>query len=228
MNEHFIKENLMGPDSIVILAELVKSLKLEKGMRVLDLGCGSGLTSIYLAEKFDLTVFAVDLWISATENWARIKQAGVQDKVIPIHADAHDLPFAEEFFDVILGVDSYHYFGTSDSFLISSFLPLVKKGSQLAIAVPGLREEFENGVPAELKPYWQPEFNTFHSHTWWRNLWERSDLVEIVESKDLTCHRQAWENWLNSGNEYAQEDIPFIRADTNNRLSTVSIVAIKK
>lgn len=224
----FISENLMGPNSVIILSELARELSFSSGMRVLDLGCGRGLTSFYLAQRFDVTVFATDLWVPAAENWERARSLGLEDRVIPIHADAHSLPFAEGFFDVVLSVDSYHYFGTSDSYLCSSFAPLVKKRGQLAIAVPGLTEEFDNGVPEEFKPLWSPEMNTFHSHKWWRNLWERSGLVEIKESKGLVCHREAWRSWLNSDNQYAKGDIPFFQADINSRLATVAVVATKK
>ncbi|MGB9939171.1 SAM-dependent methyltransferase [Methanosarcina sp.] len=64
-------------------------MKLEKGMRVLDPGCGKGLTSIFLAKEYDVTVSATDLWISATENYERIKSMGLEDRIIPIHTDAH-------------------------------------------------------------------------------------------------------------------------------------------
>ncbi len=64
----FLKENMMGPNSMKISSELAESLKLEKGMRVLDLGCGRGLTSIFLATEYDVAVFATDLWINATDN----------------------------------------------------------------------------------------------------------------------------------------------------------------
>ncbi|MDY0129768.1 MAG: class I SAM-dependent methyltransferase, partial [Methanosarcina vacuolata] len=57
----FAKENMMGPNSMKILEEVSESLKLEKGMRILDLGCGRGLTSIFLAKEYDVTVFATDL-----------------------------------------------------------------------------------------------------------------------------------------------------------------------
>ncbi|HWR44843.1 SAM-dependent methyltransferase [Sporomusa sp.] len=92
-NANFVKENMMGPNAMKIMEELAGSLKLEEGMRVLDLGCGRGLTSIFLAKEYGVTVFATDLWISATDNYARIKAMGVEDRVIPIHAEAHDLPF---------------------------------------------------------------------------------------------------------------------------------------
>ena len=52
----FLKENMMGPNAIKIIEELLESLKLEEGMRVLDLGCGKGLTSIFLAKEYGVTV----------------------------------------------------------------------------------------------------------------------------------------------------------------------------
>lgn len=47
---------------------------INKGMRVLDLGCGKGLTSVFLAEEFGVQVFAVDLWTTATENYNRLRK----------------------------------------------------------------------------------------------------------------------------------------------------------
>jgi cyclopropane fatty-acyl-phospholipid synthase-like methyltransferase len=168
---------MMGPNAIKILEELSESLELEKGVRVLDLGCGKGLTSIFLAKEYEVTVFATDLWINATENYERIKSMGLEDKIIPIHAEAHNLPFANEFFDVAISVDAYHYFGVEADYLTKHFAPLVKKGGQIAVAVPGLKQEFTNGVLAELQPYWFEDMDlTLHSGDWWYNLWKKSDL----------------------------------------------------
>ena len=55
----------MGPSVIRLLEEA--NLPLKKGMRILDLGCGKGLSSLYLAKEYDVTVFAADLWISPTK-----------------------------------------------------------------------------------------------------------------------------------------------------------------
>ena len=60
-DKNFISENMMGPNSMIIIEELTNKLPLEKGMRVLDLGCGKGLTSIFIAREFDVEVYAVDL-----------------------------------------------------------------------------------------------------------------------------------------------------------------------
>jgi cyclopropane fatty-acyl-phospholipid synthase-like methyltransferase len=224
----FVKENMMGPNSMKIVEEVAESLKLEKGMRVLDLGCGRGLTSIFLAKEYDVTVFATDLWISATENYERIKSMGLEDKIIPIHSEAHDLPFADEFFDLAVCVDAYHYFGIEEDYLEKHFAPLVKKGGQIAVAVPGLKEEFTNGVPAELQPYWFDDMTlTLHSSDWWHNLWKNCDSVSIQECKELKCLEEAWQDWLSCDNDYARRDIGMMEAEGGNYFNLVSIVATK-
>ena len=144
-NSAFVKENMMGPNAMKIMEELAESLNLEEGMRVLDLGCGRGLTSIFLAKEYGVTIFATDLWISATDNFARIKAMGLKDKVIPIQAEAHSLPFAQEYFDVALSVDSYHYFGVEEDYLTKHFAPLVKKGGQIAVGRSRIEKRIHNG-----------------------------------------------------------------------------------
>ena len=105
-DKDFLKENMMGPNSMMILEELLNEVPLKAGMRVLDLGCGNGLTSVFLAKEYGVQVFALDLWISATDNYRRFLKNGVDDLIIPIHADAQDIPFAEEFFDAVVSVDA--------------------------------------------------------------------------------------------------------------------------
>jgi len=207
----FLRENMMGPNSMRIIDELSRSIELQKGMKVLDLGCGKGLTSIFLAKEFGATVFAVDLWIGATENYQRFKALGLQDHIIPIHAEAHDLPFAEEFFDAAVSVDAYQYFGADKDYLTKHLAPLVKRGGEIAVAVPGVkREEFASEVPEELLPYWVEDMN-FHSSNWWRDLWALSDLVSIKECREMSCHDLAWKEWLTCDNDYARKDIKMMK-----------------
>lgn len=48
--ELFNKEYLMGPNSVRLLEEMLEKYPLEQGIRVLVLGCGKGLTSLFLAK----------------------------------------------------------------------------------------------------------------------------------------------------------------------------------
>src|ERR1700719_4832029 len=91
-----------GANSLWLTEWLASALELRPGMRVLDLGCGRAASSIFLRREFGVQVWATDLWFSASENSQRIRDAGVEDGVFPIHADARALPFAVDFFDAIV------------------------------------------------------------------------------------------------------------------------------
>src|SRR3954451_5743373 len=131
-----------GANSLWLTEWLTAAMDLRPGMRVLDLGCGRASSSILLLREFGVQVWATDLWFSAAENIERIRGAGVEDGVFPLHADARSLPFAPDFFDAILCIDSYPYFGTDDLYL-NYLAHFVKPGGWLGIAGAGLVKEVE-------------------------------------------------------------------------------------
>ena len=100
--------------------------------------------------------------------------------------------FAENFFDVIVSMDAYHYFGTDELYLgyITRYL---KPRGQVGIVVPGLRQEFGSDIPNHLQPYWEWEFYSFHSPEWWKRHWEKTGLV-TVKLADLI--EDGWEHWM--------------------------------
>src|SRR6266508_2534722 len=132
---------------------LAPALDLRPGMRVLDLGCGRASSSIFLRREFGVQVWATDLWFSASENIQRIRDAGVEDGVFPIHADARSLPFAADFFDAIVSIDSFFYYGTDDLYL-SYLARFVKPGGPVGIAGAGLVQEIDGPVPEHLRAWW--------------------------------------------------------------------------
>ncbi len=194
----WVAENQMGPNALWLAEWLAGELDLSPGMRVLDMGCGRAMSSIFFAREFDVTVFAADLWIAAADNWARVREAKLEDRVVPIHAEAHALPFAEGFFDAIVALDSYAYFGTDDLYL-SYIIRFLRPGGRMGIVVPGLVADFDGQPPEHLlapqsngKAFWEPDCWTFHTPQWWRNHWERSCLVQ-VESAEIMPN--GWKHW---------------------------------
>ena len=136
----FLRATMMGPNCVRFAEELTANIPLSPHMRVLDLGCGMGLSSIYLARTFGVRVFAADLWINPSDNFARFRDFGLEDAVIPLRAEGHALPFAEGYFDAVICIDAYHFFGCDPEYLDAHIVPLVKPGGFIAAAIPGLRQ----------------------------------------------------------------------------------------
>ena len=230
----WILRNLMGPNPLWLMESLLDHMQFRAGMRILDLGCGRAVSSIFLAKETGATVFATDLWIDAAGNWRRVREAGAEDLVVPIHAEAHALPFGDGFFDAIVSVDAYHYFGT-DQLYLSSLTPLLRPGGRIGIVVPGVMEEFGT-VPAHLEGWWDPELWSFHSPAWWRSLWERSGVVDVELADLIPGAVDEWALWEEVANERGeprrQDDVPpldpgtaeVLRNDGGRALGIVRVV----
>ena len=116
----------MGPNSIRILAELLDKypLQLAGDDLILDLGCGTGLTSFVIAKETRAKVYANDLWVSAEENGKRFTQWGVGEQIEPICEDANNFHFEEKQFNALVSIDSYHYFAGQEGFFKRKFCRL--------------------------------------------------------------------------------------------------------
>jgi SAM-dependent methyltransferase len=186
----WVLENHMGPNVLWLAESLTQVLALEPRSRVLDLGCGRALSSIFLAREFEVQVWAVDVGIDATGNWQRVREAGEEGRVFPMQVDARRLPFPAGFFDAVVSLDAYHYFGTDDLYL-DQVAHVLAPGGHLGIVVPGLVDELTR-VPEHLEPFWDWRFWSFHSPGWWRDHWERTGLVDVRHA-DLVP--EGWRHW---------------------------------
>jgi cyclopropane fatty-acyl-phospholipid synthase-like methyltransferase len=188
----WITRNQMGPNVLWLTESLTEIMRIEPGMKVLDLGCGRAMSSIFLAREFGARVWATDLWISAADNQERVVEAGLTDLVTPIHAEAHALPYAAGFFDAIVSLDAYQYFGTDDLYL-GYLLDFLAPEHQIGIVVPATTRELGAEIPPSLERFWEWEFGSWHSPTWWRTHWAKTGKV-AVEHADLMD--DAWRDWL--------------------------------
>ena len=238
LNDRFPRSNKYHPEWVIAgcsgganplwLSEwLASSLALRRGMRVLDLGCGRALSSIFLHREFEVEVWAVDLWFSTSENLQRIRDAGVEESVHPIHADARALPFANDFFDAIISVDSFPYYGTDDLYL-GYVLRFVKPGGQIAIAGSGLMHEIEGPVPERLASWWEPILYCLHSASWWRSHWEKMGLVNVELADSMPDGWKLWVEWQNVVAPKNLTEIRAIEGDSGKLMGYIRVVARRR
>jgi SAM-dependent methyltransferase len=220
----WVIENGFGANPLWLAEWLTSAMDLQPGMRLLDLGCGRAKSSIFLAREFGVQVWATDLWVSASENACRIRAAGVQDQVFPIHAEARALPFATEFFDAVVSLDSFSYYGT-DALYLNYLAHFVQPRGQLGIAGAGLVREFDGPVPAHLRSFWTQDCWGLHSAAWWRQHWERTGLVEVELADTMPDGVGVWLDWYRAAHPHAAGHIETLEADRGEYLGYIRMIA---
>jgi cyclopropane fatty-acyl-phospholipid synthase-like methyltransferase len=213
-----------GANTLWVTEWLTSGLDLRPGMRVLDLGCGRAMSSIFLRREFAVQVWAADLWFNASENMQRIRDAGVEDGVFPLHADARSLPFASDFFDAIVCVDSFYYYGTDDLYL-NYLAQFVKPGGRIGIAGVGLMQEIDDALPDHLREWWTQDLWSIHSAAWWRRHWERTGIMDIELADSMDDGWQRWLDWQRAAAPDNHAEIKAVEADQGSYLGYVRLVA---
>jgi cyclopropane fatty-acyl-phospholipid synthase-like methyltransferase len=227
-NPDWVLAGVSGAAHPLWMAEwLGEALDLRPGMRVLDLGCGRALSSVFLRREFGVQVWATDLWFNPSENLRRVRDAEAGDGVFPIRADARSLPYAAEFFDAVVSIDSFVYYGTDDLYL-NTLTRVVKPGGSIGIAGAGLVQEIEGPVPEPLREWWTPDNWCLHSAAWWRRHWERTGLVDIAVADALPDGWRLWRDWhrvIAPGNA---AEIRALEADAGRYLGYVRVVGRRR
>ena len=206
---------------------LAESLNLQPGMRVLDLGCGRAMSSVFLRREFGVQVWATDLWFNAAENSQRIRDAGVEDGVFAIHADARSLPFAAGFFDAIVSIDSFVYYGTDDLYL-NYLARFVKPGGHVGIAGAGLMREMDGPLPVHLREWWTADMWCLRSAAWWQRHWGRTGVVDIEVADTLPDGWRLWVDWLRLVAPDNATEIRALESDSGSHLGYVRVVGRRK
>lgn len=228
--QYFTKEYLMGPNSLRIANELLEKypLHMNQGNTILELGCGTGLSSLFISKETNAVVHATDLWISETENAERFANWEMEGKIIPFCIDASSTDFEKERYDAVMSIDAYHYFAGKEGFFVNRILPAIKKGGLALIAVPGIKEDYEGKQEKTIQEWIGEEVYMFHSCSWWRNVIGTHPDIEFVNTWEMECFEEAWQDWIESGHEKAEGDEKFYDSIIKKYSCLVGIVVKKK
>ena len=204
-NPAWVYRNLMGPNCLWLVEGLAREMMLQPGQRVLDLGCGAALTSIFLAREHGVQVWAADLWVDPADNQRRASEAGVAERLFPLRAEAHSLPFAQGFFDAVVSVDAFHYFGTEMRYL-SYLAQFVKPGGVIGIASPANEVDPDEGqapLAPDLFEQFGADWFTFRSPGWWRRHWSRTRGVSVERGEMVPGGRDLWLQYLEASDAWS-------------------------
>jgi SAM-dependent methyltransferase len=184
-----IHSGLAGQGGLYLASDMAKKLALNRDSLVLDLGCGEGSTSIFLAETYGVKVYAVDEEASSS-LLERASAAGVADLVTPVRADARKLPFPQEKFDAIFSMNAFFYFGTDDQYP-TYLLRYLKNNGELVIGSPCYRDEINENTEKELLLEF-PACLAVHSPRWWENHFVRTRCAEVMSSEPHPFGVEFW------------------------------------
>ena len=102
-----VKKNFM-PAIVSTAKQVIEDYGVLEGVCV-DVGCGTAVFAIELCRRSKLKIYAVEkekaIYEVARMN---IENEGLADRIIPMLGDAHDLPFENEFSDLVITRGSYH------------------------------------------------------------------------------------------------------------------------
>ena len=229
-NTPALQSRIMGPNPVKLEEELLQEHQIPAGAVVCDLGSGMGLTSLFLAKEYGFTVYACDLWSDPAENQAFFDVMGVpHGQIVPVKSDATSLSFEKDFFDAVVCVDSYNYFGRDPDYLDEKLLPFVKPGAMIYITIPGMKQDCHSALPPELLLSWTPDqLDYIHDIAYWTKIMESAKGAEILSIKEMESNEEVWADWLRQENEYAIGDRKAIEAGGGKYLNFIAIVLRKK
>ena len=123
----------MAPGGLYLASRMARTLHLKRGDLVLDIACGRGDASIFLAKTFGVRVFCFDLWITSAFLAAKIEEHGCAPQIKPYDLDAtKPLPFGTSDFDAMFCMQSLHSFG-GDAKRLRRLLGHLKPGGRFAV-----------------------------------------------------------------------------------------------
>lgn len=156
--------------------------------RVADLGCGSGVMTLLLAEHFGGPVKAVDLSADFIEELRRdVVAAGLGDRVEPICADMGALDWPPASLDLIWSEGAAYNLGFEHA--LTLWRPLLAPGG---LAVISELSWFSDARPGPALDYWQAAYPVMGSETENRAHAERAGF-DVLEVRRLPA--EAW--WRN-------------------------------
>jgi SAM-dependent methyltransferase len=153
LHRHGTRQGPGGDDETRLAVEL-SGLKGRTGLKVADIGCGTGASTLVLAGELDAQITAVDF---LPEFLGELQKAaggaGVADRITTLSAPMEALPFEEADYDAIWAEGAIYNMGFAAG--AEAWRRYLKPGGVLAVSeLTWLTAR----RPAELQSHWDSEY----------------------------------------------------------------------
>ena len=153
----YLHEDLprQGPGSETATLAVLRSIPdLPPAPRVLDLGCGSGASTLVLARELRTQIIAVDIHRPYLEQLERAAaEQGLRDLILTRQADMGRLDYAIASFDLIWSEGAAYLLTFAKALRI--WRPILKPGGCLAVSECTW---LSDNPPAEVAHYWRDAY----------------------------------------------------------------------
>ena len=143
-----------GGDDETRLAVTLSGLQGAADLKIADIGCGTGASTLVLAAELDAQITAVDFlpeFLAGLEEAAT--RAGVADRITTLAAPMEALPFDEEWYDAIWAEGAIYNMGFAAG--AEAWRRFLKPGGVLAVSELTWLTATR---PAELQAHWDGEY----------------------------------------------------------------------
>lgn len=167
--------NRQGPggDSETDKAIGLSGIDRDAPLKIADIGCGTGASTLTLARLLNARITAVDFLQQFLDVLVKRAQSnGVDDKITPVCASMEQLPFKDEEFDVIWSEGAIYNIGFGKG--VENWKRYLKPGGLLvATEITWLT----NSCPSELQDHWSTEYPEIDT---------ASAKIKVLEGKGFT------------------------------------------
>lgn len=143
-----------GGDDETKRAMELAGLDRSRLLKIADVGCGTGASTILLAKELDADITAVDFLPEfLDELQTRASDCGVADRITPLNCSMDALPFQEGEFDVIWSEGAVYNMGFEAG--VSAWRRFLKPGGKLIVSEITWLSATR---PTELQSHWEAEY----------------------------------------------------------------------